>query len=90
MNDVQLTSHAIARFQERFAGNLGWAAAAQRLARLLRRSRFMAVRPGRARMYALGEMRFIVQDGVLVTVYRPTYAVVPAGDDLMCVAPEAA
>jgi len=30
MNDVQLTGHAIARFQERFAGNLGWAAAAQR------------------------------------------------------------
>lgn len=85
MNDVQLTSHAISRFQERFAGNLGWAAAAQRLIRLLRRARFLRVCAGKARLYALGEMRFVVQDGALVTVYRPTYAVVAPAEDLWCV-----
>ncbi|MFC4427124.1 hypothetical protein [Deinococcus navajonensis] len=84
MNDVMLSGHAVARFQERFAGNLSWAAARERLRRLLRRARFMGVRPGRARMYALGEMRFIVQDGMLVTVYRPTYAPVPIREDLWC------
>ncbi|AIZ45140.1 hypothetical protein QR90_08550 [Deinococcus radiopugnans] len=84
MNDVQLTGHAIARFQERFAGNLGWAAAAQRLARLLRRARFLKVCEGKARLYALGEMRFVVQDGALVTVYRPTYPPVPPTADLWC------
>lgn len=86
MQDVQLTGHAIQRFQERFAGNLGWAAAAQRLARLLRRARFRRVCAGRARLYALGEMRFVVQDGSLVTVYRPTYPAAPPADDLWCVA----
>ena len=85
MNDVQLTSHAIERFQERFAGNLAWAAAAQRLARLLRRARFLKVCAGKARLYALGEMRFVVQGGALVTVYRPTYPLVTPTDDLKCV-----
>lgn len=85
MNDVQLTSHAITRFQERFAGNLGWAAAAQRLARLLRRARFLRVCAGKARLYALGEMRFVVQDGALVTVFRPTYMPAAPVDDLWCV-----
>lgn len=85
MNDVQLTGHAIERFQERFAGNLGWAAAAQRLARLLRRARFLKVCAGKARLYALGEMRFVVQDGALVTVYRPTYPPATPIDDLWCV-----
>lgn len=85
MNDVQLTSHAITRFQECFAGNLGWAAAAQRLMRLLRRARFLRVCAGKARLYALGEMRFVVQDGALVTVYRPTYPPATPIDDLWCV-----
>ncbi|MFW8627762.1 hypothetical protein [Deinococcus sp. ME38] len=85
MNDVQLTSHAITRFQERFAGNLGWAAAAQRLARLLRRARFLRVCARKARLYALGEMRFVVQDGALVTVFRPTYTPAAPVDDLWCV-----
>lgn len=85
MHDVQLTGHAIERFQERFAGNLGWAAAARRLARLLRRARFLRIGAGRARLYALGEMRFVVEGGVLVTVYRPTYRMVAPTDDLWCV-----
>jgi hypothetical protein len=84
MNDVMSSGHAVTRFQERFAGNLSWSADRERLHRLLRRAHFMGVRPGTARMYALGEMRFIVQDGMLVTLYRPTYVTAPAGEDLWC------
>ena len=84
MHDVHLTSHAISRFQERFAGNLGWAAAAGRLLRLLRRARFLRVCAGKARLYALGEMRFLVQGGALVTVFRPTYTQAAPVDDLWC------
>ncbi|ACO47759.1 hypothetical protein DEDE109153_13700 [Deinococcus deserti] len=80
MNDVMLSVHAVERFQERFAGNLSWSAARDRL----RRARFMGVRPGRARMYSLGDMRFIVQDGMLITVYRQTYTTVPVSEDLWC------
>lgn len=86
MPDIQLTGHAIERFQERFAGNLDWTAAAQRLDRLLRRSRFLRIGAGQARLYALGEMRFVVQRGVLLTVYRPTYPLAAPIDDLWCAA----
>lgn len=80
MNDVMLSAHAVARYQERFAGNLGWSAAQTRLRRLLRRARFVGVRPGHARVYALGDMRFVVQDRMLVTVYRPLPAAVQNGE----------
>ncbi|NTY02437.1 hypothetical protein [Deinococcus sp. JMULE3] len=86
MTDIHLTGHAISRFQERFAGNLAWPAAARRLARLLRRARFLRVCAGKARLYALGEMRFLVHSGVLVTVFRPTYTPAEPVDDLWCVA----
>lgn len=82
MNDVMLSVHAVERFQERFAGNLSWPPARDRLRRLLRRARFMGVRPGRARMYSLGDIRFIVQDGMLITVYRQTYTTGPVSEDL--------
>lgn len=71
MNDVMLSAHAVARYQERFAGNLGWSAAQTRLRWLLRRARFVGVRPGHARVYALGDMRFVVQDRMLVTSTAP-------------------
>ena len=84
MNDVTLSLHAIERFQERFAGNLSWNAAAARLSRLLGRARFLRICPGKARLYALGEMRFVVQDGALLTVFRPQLTVVPVREDLWC------
>ena len=84
MRDVLITAHAITRFLERFAGNLSWKAAQERLRKLLRRARFLKVQPGGARLYSLGEMRFLVCQGVLLTVYRPTYRQVEAADDLWC------
>ena len=86
MRDVLITAHAITRFLERFAGNLSWNAAQERLRKLLRRARFLRVQPGGARLYSLGEMRFLVCDGVLLTVYRPTYRQAAAVDDLWCTA----
>lgn len=82
MNQVVITAHAIERFQERFAGNLSWERARDRLERPVRRSRFAGMCAGRARTYVLGEMRFVIQDGVLVTVCRKTYRVVEPGEDL--------
>ncbi|UBV44094.1 hypothetical protein LAJ19_14885 (plasmid) [Deinococcus taeanensis] len=86
MTHVTLTGHAISRFQERFAGNLSWAAAARRLGRLLRRAKFMRMCAGKARLYTLGVMRFVVQDRVLVTVYRLQYDLAGPPEDLWCLA----
>ncbi|PTA68576.1 hypothetical protein [Deinococcus arcticus] len=82
MTHVSLTGHAIAGFQERFAGNLSWSAAAWRLARLMRRARFPRMCAGKARLYTLGDIRFVVQDGRLVTVYRGQNVSAPPTDDL--------
>jgi hypothetical protein len=84
MNNVTLTLHAIERFQERFAGNLSGNAAAARLLRLLGRAHFLRICPGKGRLYALGEMRFVVQNGALLTVFRPHLTAVPAAEDLWC------
>jgi len=84
MRDLLITAHAITRFLERFAGNLSWSAAQVRLRKLLRRARFLRVQPGGARLYTLGEMRFLVCDGLLLTVYRPTYRQAAAVEDLHC------
>ena len=85
MNNVMLSAHAVERFQER-AGNLSSERARDRLKRLVNRSRFVGMCAGQARTYSLGNMRFVIQDGVLVTVYRQTYRVVEAGEDLWCLA----
>ena len=84
MTHVTLTLHATQRFQERFAGNLSRSAAAARLKRLLRRARFLRVCPGNARIYGLGEMRFVVQEGALLTVFRPQPSSAPITEDLWC------
>jgi hypothetical protein len=86
MHEIVISVHAAERYRERFAGNLSWTAARQRLHRLLRRARFHGVRPGQARLYTLGEIRFVVEQGVLVTVYRQTYQDVPPSEDLWCLA----
>lgn len=86
MNEVMITGHAVERFQERFAGNLSWGGAQERLRRLLCRARFSGVRPGHARLYTLGDMRFLVQDGALITVYRQQYTPAPPTEDLWCAA----
>ncbi|UQN08800.1 hypothetical protein [Deinococcus sp. QL22] len=87
MNDVMMTAHAVERFQERFAGNLSWNGAQERLRRLLRRARFVSVRPGHARLYALQDMRFLIQDGLLITVYRLRWPPPPPSEDLWCSEP---
>ena len=86
MHETVISAHAAERYRERFAGNLSWPATQQRLRRLLCRARFHGVRPGQARLYALGDMRFVVEDGVLVTVYRLHYRDVPPVEDLWCLA----
>jgi hypothetical protein len=86
MNDVMMTAHAVERFQERFAGNLSWSGAQERLRRLLRRAHFVSVRPGHARLYALQDMRFLIQDGMLITVYRRRWTVALPSEDLWCTA----
>lgn len=86
MQEIVVSVHATRRYRERFAGNLSWSAARQRLYRLLGRARFRGMRPGQARLYALGEMRFIVEQDVLVTVYRQTYQDMPPSEDLWCLA----
>lgn len=86
MQDITITPHAIRRFVERFAGNLSREAARAKLKKLLRRARFRRVCPGQARMYALGDLRFIVSEGALITVYRQTYSDAGEAHDLWCLA----
>lgn len=86
MQEITITPHAVKRFVERFAGNLSRDAARRKLEKLLRRARFRRVCPGRARMYALGDLRFIVSEGALITVYRQTYAEAGEAHDLWCLA----
>ncbi|PYE52034.1 hypothetical protein [Deinococcus yavapaiensis] len=74
MMTFQVTHHAITRYVERFAGNLSFHAARTRLERLARRARFRHTLPGGARLYTLGEVRFVVAEGVVLTVYRLQYA----------------
>lgn len=73
MRDLALSSHAVERFIERFAGNLSWSAATERLRRLLLRARFAGMCAGMARRYTLRDMVFVVQQGILVTVYRRSH-----------------
>lgn len=86
MQDITITAHAVSRYLERFAGNLSSQAASQRLHKLLSRARFLRVCPGKARIYALGEMRFVVDGQALVTVYRLTYKPVEPAEDWLCMA----
>ncbi|WP_027460750.1 hypothetical protein [Deinococcus murrayi] len=86
MRELVISAHATARYRERFAGNLSWSAAQCRLRRLLGRARFCGIKPGQARLYALGDMRFLVEDGVLVTVYRLHFRDMPPAEDLWCLA----
>lgn len=84
MRDITITAHAIQRYLERFAGNLSPKAAADRLRKLLSRARFLHMCAGKARLYALGDMRFVVDQGALVTVYRPTYQDAGQAEDFWC------
>ncbi len=84
MTHGPLTAHAISQFQGCSADNLRWSAAAQHLARLLRRARFLRMCAGQARLYTLGNRRFGVRDGRLVTVCRLPYVSAPPTDDLWC------
>lgn len=86
MHEMVISAHAAQRYRERFAGNLSWTAAHQRLLRLVARARFLEAQPGGSRIYRLGEMRFVVENGVLVTVYRLHYRDVLPTEDLWCLA----
>ena len=86
MNEMTITTHATERYLERFAGNLSWTLAQVRLRKLLRRAHFIRVQPGEGRLYGLGEMRFLICQGVLVTVYRPSYHQAEPVEDLWCAA----
>ena len=86
MTEMTITTHATERFLERFAGNLSWTLAQKRLRKLLGRARFIRIQPGEGRLYGLGEMRFLVCQGALVTVYRPSYHTAGPVEDLWCAA----
>lgn len=86
MNEVMITGRPVELFQERCAGNLSWGGAHERLRRLLLRARFSGVRPGHARLYTLGDMRFLVQGGAPITVYRQQYTPTLPTEDLWCAA----
>lgn len=62
--------HAAERYVERVAGNVTLEVASERLRRLATKARFVCERPGRAREYRLGWMRFIVVNGLILTVYQ--------------------
>lgn len=68
----QPSAHATDRYIERFAGNLSSGAARRQLQRIARRARFRRPLPGGARLYATGSVNLVVQDRVIVTVYRLT------------------
>lgn len=74
----QPSAHATDRYIERFAGNLSYPKAQQRLRRIARRARFRRPLPGGARLYATGSINLVVQDGTIITAYRLTYADAPA------------
>lgn len=80
MKRLFLTEHAIHRYIQRFAGNLSFELARARLERLVRRARFRRTAPGGAKLYTLGNLNFIVEDGCVVTVYRLQYRDAPALD----------
>lgn len=84
MHDITITPHATFRYMERFAGNLSPAAANVRLRKLLSRARFLHVGAGKARLYVLGDMRFVVDGHALVTVYRRTYTPAEPVEDWYC------
>ena len=86
MRDITITLHAAERYLERFAGNLTLQAASARLRKLLSRARFLHMCAGKARLYALGDIRFVVDQGALVTVYRPTYQDAGQAEDFWCLA----
>lgn len=86
MQDITITAHAVSRYLERFAGNLSSEAASQRLHKLLSRARFLRVCPGKAKIYALGDMRFVVDGQALITVYRLTYKAAEPVEDWYCLA----
>lgn len=84
MREITITAHAIQRYLERFAGNLSPQAANVRLRKLLSKARFLHMCAGKARLYALGDMRFVVDQGALVTVFRPTYQDAGQAEDFWC------
>lgn len=84
MTEMTITTHATERFLERFARGLSWTLAQKRLRKLLGRAHFIRVQPGEGRLYGLGEMRFLVCQGALVTVYRPSYHAAGPVEDLWC------
>lgn len=86
MNNMMMTALAVERFQERFAENLSKARTRAPLRRLLARAHFVAVRPGHARLHGLGEFRFLIHEGMPITVYRLTCHTTVAVDDLWCAA----
>lgn len=69
----QPSEHAVRRYIERFEGNITHTVAANRLRRIVRSARFRRILPGRARLYSRGPLNFVVQGGVIVTVYRLTW-----------------
>ncbi|GGL92972.1 hypothetical protein GCM10010840_33820 [Deinococcus aerolatus] len=73
----QPSEHAVRRYIERFEGNITDTVAATRLRRIVRKARFRRVLPGRARLYSSGPLNFVVQSGVIVTVYRLTWRAEP-------------
>ncbi|GGR61560.1 hypothetical protein GCM10008959_24300 [Deinococcus seoulensis] len=69
----QPSEHAVRRYIERFAGNLSPAAANVHLKHIARNARFRRPLPGHARLYGSGNVNLVVQDDVILTVYRLTY-----------------
>ena len=67
------SDHAIDRYIERFAGNVSHTRARQCLAHIARNARFRRTLPGGARLYTTGPINLVVQDGMILTVYRLTY-----------------
>jgi hypothetical protein len=67
-----VTSHAVIRYTERFSTNITPVRARKRLENLVSHAKFMRVLPGKARLYAISDVRFVVKDGCVLTVYPPS------------------
>ena len=64
-----ITHHAVARYIERFEGNLSRETAEQRLQRIAAQATFRRMLPGRARLYGSGAVHLVVSDDAILTTY---------------------
>lgn len=77
--NIKVTTHAVSRYIQRFAGNVTPERATSRLQKILQSAKFVRTAPGNAKVYMTHGIYFIVQKHTIITVYRREETPAPAG-----------